>query len=353
MPIHRIRFALLLVLPLVQGLLPRAVGAQTARPAAGAATMPLAGVYYRYWPKQLVQWVGPELPYSMIVLDVDDRGKQPIYDVQLIPRTGNQIARYTNSADELAIDQRAGFTVYQVAMQFDGPADPANGAQYMLRFNTEVGTPVVWQFVLGSDVSEQGSGVSPTGAAIPILMYREQGAVAGAGTALQVGGVTSAADVWKEMAQPPYFIPYRGALSTGVHILTFAPGAVAWKGDAQSLTSAAGTVLSVAKDGDNVVMTNKALGVTASYSVAGSAISRVTFGPAGGKHDHSVSLQFSPALAPGAQRSFDVIVGKKSKVAAGTVVAANADAGLSETWSFTAPDSLHGAKAEATETMQP
>jgi len=66
-----------------------------------------------------------------------------------------------------------------------------------------------------------------------------------------------------------------------------------------------------------------------------------------------VSLQFSPALAPGAQSIFDVIVGKKSKVAAGTVLAANADAGLSETWSFTSPDSLHGAKAQATETLQP
>jgi len=334
---------------LVFSLLPLAAGAQ---PTAGT-TLPLAGVYYRYWPEQLVQWVGPELPWSMIVLDVDDRGKQPIYDVQLIPRTGNRLLRYTNSADELAIDQRAGFTVHQVAMQFDGPADPANGAQYMLRFNTETGTPVVWQFVLGSDVTEQGSGLSPTGAAIPILMYREQGGLAGAGTALQIGAVTSTADVWKEIAQPPYFVPYRGALSTGVHVLTFVPGAVAWKGDTQSLTAANGVTLALAKNSDSIVMTDKALGTTASYTVAGGAVNRVTFSPAGGKHDHIVTLQFSPALAPGAQSSFEVIAGKKTKVASGTVQAASASAGVSETWTFTAPDALKGSTAQATASLEP
>jgi len=338
-----------LALALVFGLWPLAAGAQTTP---SAPTLPLAGVYYRYWPEQLVQWLGPELPYSMIVLDVDDRGKQPIYDVQLIPRAGGQLVRYTNSADELAIDQRLGGPVHQVAMQFDGPSDPANGAQYMLRFNTETGTPIVWQFVLGTDVTEEGSGLSPTGAAIPILMYRELGGLAGAGTALQMGSVTSTADVWKEIAQPPYFVPYRGALSTGVHVLTFAPGAVAWKGDAQSLSNASGLTLGLTKDNDNVVMTNKALGTTAAYTVAGSAITRVTFSPAGGKRDHLVSLQFSPALSPGAQSSFDVIAGKKTKIASGTVLAANADAGLSETWSFTTPDSLKGSTAQATASLQ-
>src|ERR1039458_671198 len=105
--------------------LPLALSAQT------APTLPLAGVNYRYWPEQIVQWVGPELPYSMIVLNIDDRAKQPIYDVQLIPRgEGGKPIRYTNSAAELAIDQASGMEAHQVAMQFDGPSDPANGAQY-------------------------------------------------------------------------------------------------------------------------------------------------------------------------------------------------------------------------------
>ena len=126
-------------------------------PASNPATLPLAGVHYRYWPEQMVQWIGPELPYSMIVLDIDNRGKQPIYDVELIDKSGKSAGHYTNTAEELAIDQRAGLTVHQVAMQFDGPSDPVTGAQYMLRFNTDAGVPVVWQFVLGTDVSDVSS----------------------------------------------------------------------------------------------------------------------------------------------------------------------------------------------------
>lgn len=323
---------------------------QSAQP---SVTLPLAGVHYRYWPEQLVQWIGPELPYSMIVLDVDDRGKQPVYDAELIDKSG-KVVHYTNTAEEAAIDESAGFTVHRVAMQFDGPGDPANGAQYMLRFNLETGVPVVWQFVLGSDVTEQGSGLSPVPTPVPILMYRETGGLAGQGTALQVGNVTSTADVWTELAHPPYFVPYRGALSSGVHILTFVPGAAAWKGDGQSLTDAMGKTVTVAKEADGVAITDKALGTTASYTMDGtSGISRVSFAPGSGKRDHSVSLVFSPMLAPGAQSSFDVIAGKKTKIAGGTVqTASEAGTGVSEAWTFTAPDSLHGKEATATANLQ-
>jgi hypothetical protein len=79
---------------------PLALSAQ-GTPGPSSPTLPLAGVYYRYWPEQIVQWVGPELPFSMIVLSVDDRSKQPIYDVQLIPRIAGRPVHYTNSAEEL------------------------------------------------------------------------------------------------------------------------------------------------------------------------------------------------------------------------------------------------------------
>lgn len=333
-------------------LFPIALSAQTA-PATSPAPLPLAGVYYRYWPEQIVQWVGPELPYSMIVIDIDDRSKEPVYDVQLIPRdTGGKVVRYTNSADELAIDQKLGQEVHQVAMQFDGPSDPSNGAQYMLRFNTEKGTPVVWQFVLGTDVSEQGSGLSPVPAPIPILMYREQGGLAGQGTALQIGSVTSTADVWKEIAQPPYFVPYRGALSVGVHVLTFAPVNTSWKSSVASLTDSSGRTLSLSIAADTTTMTDKVLGITAAYSSSGAAVSRVTFSPTGVKGNHSLTLQFSPALAPGAQSSFDVLAGRKTRIAAGSVEASSGS-GLTESWTFTSPDALKSLSAKATATLQP
>ncbi len=350
-----LRNSLRSAVPFVLAFAPLALAAQTPPATAphdvSASALPLAGVYYRYWPEQIVQWVGPELPYSMIVLNVDDRTKPAIYDVQLVPRAGGAPVRYTNSADELAIDQRMGGEVHQVAMQFDGPSDPEKGGQYMLRFNTEKGTPVVWQFVLGTDVSEQGSGLSPVPAPIPIIMYREQGGLAGEGTALQIGGVTSAADVWKEIAQPPYFVPYRGALSTGVHVVIFAPGDTAWKSGSDSLTDANGRSFSLATSADGTTMTDKALAVTASYGFSSGSISHVTFAPIGVKGSHTVSLQFSPALAPGGQSSFDVIIGKKTKVASGSVQE-SAGPSVTESWSFTSPDPLKNLSAKATASLQ-
>jgi len=331
--------------------LPFALGAQTA-PASAGPTLPLAGVAYRYWPEQIVQWVGPELPYSMIVASIDDRSRQPVYVVQLIPRPAGRPVVYTNSAAELAIEQRMGQDAHQVAMQFDGPPDAEKGGQYMLRFNTEKGTPVVWQFVLGTDVTEQGSGLSPVPAPIPVLMYREQGGLAGEGTALEVGGVTSTADVWKEIAQPPYFVPYRGALSTGVHVLTFAPGDTTWKSDAGTLTSSTGRTLALATNGDDTTITDKSLGATESITGAAGSVTRVTFAPTGVKGSHSVSLQFSPALAAGSQSSFDVVVGKKTKIATGSVQE-SAGPAVTETWSFTSPDAVKNLTAKATASLQP
>ncbi len=322
--------------------------------AQNSPTLPLAGVYYRYWPEQIVQWVGPELPYSMIVLDVDDRGKQPVYDVELVPKSPGQAIHYTNSAGELAIDQRAGFTVHQVRMQLDGPAAPSNGAQYMLRFNTETETPVVWQFVLGTDVTEQGAGASAIAAGpASLLMDREQGGLAGQGTALQIGNVTSTADVWKEIAQPPYFVPYRGALSMDVHVLTFAPVEARWKSDGAVLTDEKGEVLNVSTSGNGVVMTDQALGTTATYETANGAISRVTFSPAGDKHAHGLSLQFSPALNSGGKSSFEVIAGKKTQVAAGTVEGSRSDKSVAETWTFSAPKEIQGRSVHATANAKP
>ena len=327
--------------------------AQSPQLALNPAILPLAGVHYRYWPEQIAQWVGPELPFSMIVLDVDDRGEKPIYDAKLIDKSGANAVHYTNSAEELAIDQRTGFTVHQVAMQLDGPADPEKGAQYMLRFNTEAGVPVVWQFVLGTDVTEQGSGLSSENATNPVLMYREQGGLAGQGTALQVGGVTSTADVWKEFAQPPYFVPYRGAFSTGIQVLVFAPGSSSWKPGAQSLTDPSGSTLSIAKDGDSVTMTDTALGTVASYSLeGGTTVSRVSFGPVHGHRDDSVTLQFSPGLAPTGQSNFEVIAGKKTKIASGTVQAGAEGPGRRDTWTFSTPEALHGRSATATATVR-
>jgi hypothetical protein len=56
------------------------------------------------------------------------------------------------------------------------------------------------------------------------------------------------------------------------------------------------------------------------------------------KRDHTVSLEFTPALTVGGQSKFEMVAGKKSKIAEGTVAAAPDGSGA--TWKFTKPDSL-------------
>ncbi len=355
-------------------LLAQSPAASSATGPAASSTAPLlppAGLSYRYWPMQLVQFVGDELPYSMILLYVDDRQKEPSYDATLTDRASGKRTHYANKPELLAEDKARGDDAYLTRIEFDQPAAPGKGAQYLLRFATERGAPVLWQFVQGTDISEQGSGVSPVDAPIPVIQYREQGALAGEGTALKIGSVTSTADVWKEYAQPPYFIPYHGAISSGVHTLSMVPVHSVWT-DAQpasiadggnwKLQSAAGTTLTARADALkgsvlSIDFLDEAHGTTmtveAQQAVSGWTMNRVRFGPVNAKPEHTVSIVFAPALAAGSTSRFDIVAGKKSKLASGTVDTSAGEGGaLTEKWAMTAPDWAKGKSATATASLQ-
>ena len=48
-------------------------------------------IVYRHWPEQFVQWIGPELPYTMIELYVDPTaGSTPLYEVVLTERASGE-----------------------------------------------------------------------------------------------------------------------------------------------------------------------------------------------------------------------------------------------------------------------
>ncbi|HEY0784981.1 MAG TPA: hypothetical protein VGD62_03860 [Acidobacteriaceae bacterium] len=349
---------------------------------AQAASSPLpappAAVVYRYWPMQLVQWVGADLPYSMIVLEADSRGAKPLYDVMLLDRAGQKAVHYTNQAAQLAIDKAIGSEAYMVPMQFDMPSSAANGAQYQLRFVTEKSTPVTWQFVQGTEISDQGSGLTMADARFPVMMYREQGALAGEGTALKVGNVTSTAEVWKEISQPPYFIAYHGALSQDVHQLSFVPRSAEWRIDPAAVTLSAGAdwkmteaqgqvlgmhVDSFANGVATLHMTDPLRATTATIEAMqtpqGWALERLHYAPTAVKGDHSLTLSFSPAAGDSGVFKFEVIAGKKNRIAGGTVtIGAGAGAGAptggaarSESWVFTQPEEARKPAVEASATQ--
>jgi hypothetical protein len=196
---------------------------------------PTAGliVGYQYWPEQFVQFVGTELPYSMIELDVNRDGKTPIYNVILTQRGpepgADKRIQYSNSDALVAAATARGNESHKTEIAFD-QADTTNvGSISTLRLALADGKPLQWRFVQGSDISEQGSGLTALPLIpIPVFAYRELGAVAGEGTALQIGNTVSVAEVWKEISKPPYFVGYRGAYTQNAHRVTFAPGKETW-----------------------------------------------------------------------------------------------------------------------------
>ncbi len=325
-----------------------------------------AGLSYRYFPRQFVQWVGPELPYSMIELDVDDRGSKPVYDAVLTDRATNRRVHYCNQQMEVDIVRSGGAEAHLVPMQFESPAAASKGATYVLRFATETNTPVTWQFVQGSDITEQGGGLTPVDTATPVLVFREQAAVAGEGTALKVGNMTSAADPWKEISQPPYFVAYHGALSEDVHTLAFLPSAIEWKVDPPgaaiasaaewTLASADGHVLRAKVDSwENGVVTlheehpatGITVGVQARQTPAGWMLQQLVYGPAGAaKGGHALTLDF--ALGERGALKFAVIAGRKTHLAGGELLL-GADG--AESWTLTQPAWARRAPVVATATQ--
>jgi hypothetical protein len=309
-----------------------------------APPIPPLLITYRYWPEQFIQWLGPELPYSMIELYADRTLPKPLYDVVLTDRTSGKRLHYSNQQQMVDIDKLNG-EAYLTRIAFAAPEQENTGSTWNLSFTTQDGKPVLWRFIQGSDVAEQGGGLTPM-PNVPVLMfmYREQAAVAGEGTALQIGTQVSEADLWKEISHPPYFVAYRGARSVGVNIAILAPGTMRWKVDESpaSLTLGAAWKLSSA-DGKHLVVTVKkmdgseftlvaldehlpgrAMTIEAQQSGSGWSIQKMRISPEKQGDDHGFALSFEPALplemqAPPSAIRVEMQEGKKTKVGAGTL----------------------------------
>ena len=81
-------------------------------------------IIYRHWPEQFVQWIGPELPYTMIELYVDPgSGATPLYEAVLTERATGKRVHYSNQQQMVDLDKRSGADAYLTSMQLDRPAN--------------------------------------------------------------------------------------------------------------------------------------------------------------------------------------------------------------------------------------
>ena len=320
-------------------------------------------VSYTYWPQQFVQWPSADLPYSMVLLNVDPRPKQPVLDLTFVDRTSNKRVHYTNNDAVVAAVQAAGEEVHKTAMAYD-PADNDNvGGVTSLRFTMTDGKPFQWRFVQGSDMSEQGSGLSEMpGTKVPIFAYRELGALAGEGTALQVGNIASPAEVWQEYAHPPYFIPYHGAETEGAHTLVFLPDKQTWKITASpaSLTAGSAWELDEAHGNHRTIRVERMEGphliatITDRLHPASECIldatrtgdtwtlNSVRFSPTHEADKHTLTLDFkTPLSSTAATTNFTLVAGRKTTIATGSLAATTTATDSDLTLTFTEPKWLN------------
>jgi hypothetical protein len=326
-------------------------------------------IVYRHWPEQFVQWIGPELPYTMIELYIGpSSGATPVYDAVLTERTTGKRIHYTNQQQMVDIDKRSGAEAYLATMQLDRPASAAKDATYLLRFVDHAGEPVSWQFIQGSDISERGGGSSPAGIDPPMLMYRERSAVAGEGAAVKIGNKVSVADVWTEISQPPYFVAYHGAMSQNVDIAVFAgagqqwttisaPKSLAvgaeWKLKAQDGLGCTLHIQALAGDRATIVdsddhLPGRTITMEAVWNSGAWSIEKLHYAASGEDANQDanqgLTISFAPgANATGAPSKFEVTAGKKTRIASGVVHGDPAQPRVG--WEFKDPQWLRGKTA--------
>ena len=341
-----------------------ALHAQTApAPAIAPPLLPLVTTY-RYWPIQFVQFVGPELPYSMVELDVDPgAGKQPLLYATLVDRATGKRIHYTSDDGLIAAATGAGEEAHKAAIAYEA-ADTENvGSISTVRFTMADGKPLEWRFVQGSDISEQGSGLNPfPDSKIPIFAYREQGAVAGEGTALKIGDTVSTAAVWTEISHPPYFVAYRGAETESAHTLVFLPGQQTWTITSAPATLTAGATWELDEehgnhrsihidkaDGAHLTVTSTDRfqpGVHCTLDVTRTgdtwSIDHARFSPVRDGEKHAFTLQLATPLSAATDHTELILIAGKKKTIANGALAASAAPNHAFTLTFSNPAWLNG-----------
>lgn len=350
-----------------------AAAAQTTAPVAASIAPPSAGLLYsyQYWPTQYIQWIeGPELPYSMAEFDVDTTSaKQPLYHCVLTGKDGTR-SHYSNIDGIVAGFKAAGEASYKAAIAFDGDETQKPGSTSTLRFTMQDGKPLEWRFVQGSDISSQGSGVTPLPQApVPVFAYREEGAVAGEGTAIKIGDAVSTAAVWTEISKPPYFVGYRGAITSGAHMLVLMRGSESWKITKAPATIAAGSTWELDNETGNhrTLTIDKTDGthatislvdrmhpitrttMTATRTANGWTVDSLRLSPMKEADKHFMTLTFA-TTTPGTG-TLEITAGKKAKIATASIEMGGTADDHKQAIRFTAPGWVAGKQlAEQTTT---
>jgi hypothetical protein len=197
-----------------------------------------------------------------------------------------------------------------------------------------------------------------------VLMYRGRSAVAGEGSAIKIGNTVSTADVWTEISQPPYFVAYHGASSENVDFAVFAGAGQQWTTISGPKTLAAGAEWKLksqdglgcslrvqAMNGDHATiletddhLPGRTTTIDATWTNGAWSIEKMHYAAVGADANQGLTISFAPGVtAGGAPSKFEVIVGRKTRIASGTVHGDPAQPRVG--WEFKDPEWLRGKTA--------
>lgn len=334
-----------------------------------APPLPPLLTQFEYWSQQYVQWPAATFPVWSIEVSVfvDHDKKDPLYDVVLEDRKGHKRTHYLSDAVLIPKIHEGEIHVTKINVK-KLSEEPLT---FEFSFVDDQKRPVFWRFVQGSEVSDRGSGLTQIARQDKrplMLMYREQGAVAGQGTALQVGQEVSEAEVWKEISMPPFFVAYRGALTVGSEIVVILYGDVDWHVDHPPTSLAVGQKwklsskehwggkvedhggsLEITKiSGNNYTFQFRADSFASSEIVAeATAGGWRVLSLAHGTAEHGFVIAFTPGIITRADgmsnQNFELRMGRNKRVGEGTITTSKNDNGeLEWTWRFKSPNWAKG-----------
>jgi hypothetical protein len=199
---------------------------------AGALAVPIIPLIAEYEHSSCfaMQWIKDDPQYSMIQA-VLNKTEPPTYQVMLVERDTGRRVYYCNSQARVNYLESTGRNARLVKIDFRDTKSGLEKPMIALGFPDEKGQPIRWRFVLASEPSERGSGVSPQSAASPGLdaTYRDKSTAAGDGTAIQIGGKVSEAEPWPQISSPPYFVAFRGSYIDGMRAGSLLAGSERWR----------------------------------------------------------------------------------------------------------------------------
>jgi hypothetical protein len=334
----------------------------------GASLIPIAPMLaeYEYAPLHLMQWIDDHPQYSMIEAVVHQNlgAEPPLYQVILTEKEARRRVYYCNTEARVKELALYGREAHLAAIDFKTARDAGGLQSYGLALIDKRGQAVRWRFLPAAAPSERGAGLTPMAAAPGLrLEYRDLGAAAGAGSAVQIGDRLSEAAPWPEISSPPYFIAYRGSISSGRHIGALLIGKESWRmisapselreGAEWKMVNDRGRELilkvaerrgdsltvieSAATGGQPSVLTLQArttgagLAIESMVLTSGSQAMRISFKP-------GLNLGALPDSAASAELNFQIDQGKAERVAQGVITLGKQGEALRLHWRPKAPD---------------